>query len=131
MISFGPELVGRTEKTLVALLRRNLAGTGLDEQQYVTLKVASDLAPSHDLTEALRERAHFADAAQLVTALTDSGLLNDGRLSAAGATLLDQILTSSAGQSAVIWTDIHEDDVAATTRVLNLVMARAEAALAR
>ena len=100
MISFGPELVGRTEKTLVALLRRNLADTGLDEQQYVTLKVASDLAPSRDLTEALRERAHFADAAQLVTALTDSGLLNDGRLSAAGATLLDQILTSSAGQSA-------------------------------
>jgi hypothetical protein len=128
MISFGPELIGRTEKTLVALLRRNLADTGLDEQQYVTLKVASTLAPSEDPAEAVRRRAHFADAAQIVT-LTNSGLLSDGRLSPAGATLLDQIVAKSAGQSTAIWTELPEDDVAATTRVLNTVLARAEAVL--
>ena len=129
MISFGPELVGRTEKTLVALLRANLADTGLDEQQYVTLRVASALAPSEDLTEAVRARAHFADAAQIVTTLTNSGLLSDGRLSPAGASLLDQILAQSAAQSTAIWTEMPEDDVAATTRVLNTVLARAEAVL--
>jgi hypothetical protein len=129
VISFGPELVGRTEKTLVALLRRNLAGTGLDEQQYVTLKVASTLAPSEDLAEAVRGRAHFADAAQIVTALTNSGLLNDGRLTPAGATLLEKILAESARQSTAIWTDMPEHDVAATTRVLNTVLTRAEAVL--
>jgi hypothetical protein len=129
MISFGPELVGRTEKTLVALLRRNLADTGLDEQQYVTLKVASTLAPSEDLAEAMRRRAHFADAAKIVTTLTNGGLLSDGRLSPAGATLLDQILAKSAAQSTAIWTELPEDDVAATTRVLNTVLARAEAVL--
>jgi hypothetical protein len=129
MISFGPELVGRTEKTLVALLRRNLTDTGLDEQQYVTLKVASTLATSEDLAESVRRRAHFADAAQIVTTLTDGGLLSDGRLSPAGATLLDQILARSAGQSTAIWTELPDDDVAATTRVLNTVLARAEAVL--
>ena len=129
MISFGPELVGRTEKNLVALLRRNLADTGLDEQQYVTLKVASTLAISEDLAEAVRGRAHFADAAQIVTTLTNGGLLSDGQLSPSGATLLEKILARSAGQSTAIWTDIPDDDVAATTRVLNTVLARAEAVL--
>ena len=129
MISFGPELIGRTEKTLVALLHRNLADTGLDEQQYVTLKVASTLTPSDDLTKAVRERAHFADAAQIVTTLTRGGLLIDGRLSPAGASLLDRILTRSALQTAAIWTEIPEDDVAATTRVLNTVLTRAHAEL--
>jgi hypothetical protein len=130
MISFGPELIGRTEKSLVAILRRTLVDTELDEQQYVTLKIASTLAPSQDLTEALRERAHFADAPQLVATLTDDGLLTDGRLSPAGASLLDRILTRSASQSAAIWTEIPEEDVAATTRVLNMVLVRAEAVLA-
>jgi hypothetical protein len=131
VISFGPELVGRTEKTLVALLRRNLADTGLEEQQYVTLKVASTLGPSEDLAEAVRGRAHFADAAQIVSTLTAGGLLSDGRLSPAGATVLDQILTKSAAQSTTIWTELPDDDVATTTRVLNTVLARAEAVLAR
>jgi hypothetical protein len=130
MISFGPELVGRTEKTLGALLRHILADTGLDERQYVTLKVASTLATSEDLIEAVRGRAHFDDAAQIVTTLTDRGLLSGGRLSDAGATLLDQILARSAGQSTAIWTELPADDVDATTRVLNTVLARAEAILA-
>jgi hypothetical protein len=129
MISFGPELVGRTEKTLVALLRRNLAGTGLDEHQYVTLKVASTLALSEDLAEAVRGRAHLTDAAQIVTTLTNDGLLSDGQLSPAGTTLLNQVLARSADQSAAIWTEIPDDDLAATTRVLNTVLARAETVL--
>jgi hypothetical protein len=129
MISFGPELVGRTEKALVALLRRNLTDTGLDEHQYVTLKVASTLAPSEDLTAAVQGRAHLAHAAQLVTTLTNAGLLSNGRLSAAGTTLLNQVLARSADQSAAIWTELPDDDVAATTRVLNTVLARAETVL--
>lgn len=130
MISFGPELIGRTEKTLAALLRGTLADTGLDERQYVTLKVASTLAPSEDLSEAVRARAHFADAPQIVTTLTDGGLLSEGRPSPAGVALLDQILASSAGRLSAIWTEMPEDEVAATTRVLNTVLMRAEALMA-
>ena len=37
---FGPQLIGETEKTLTALLRRFLADTGLSEPQWVTLRVA-------------------------------------------------------------------------------------------
>lgn len=39
-VPFGPVLVGQTEKTLQALLRRTLAGTGLSEPQWVTLRLA-------------------------------------------------------------------------------------------
>ena len=38
--TFGPQLIGQTEKTLQALLRRALAGTGLDERQWVALRLA-------------------------------------------------------------------------------------------
>jgi hypothetical protein len=129
MIAFGPELLGRTEKTLVTLLQRNLADTGLDEQQYVTLKVASSLDPSQDLVDAVHSRAHFADAAEIVATLAERGLLSAGHLSPAGTALLDQILTAAAGQTATIWTDLPDDEVAAATRVLNTVLERAEAAL--
>jgi hypothetical protein len=129
MIGFGPELIGRTEKTLGALLRRNLADTGLNEREYVTLKVASTLTPTEDLSEAVGRRAHFTDAAQIVRTLAERGLLSDERLSPAGATLLNQVLATSASQAPAIWTDIPEDDVAATERVLNLVLARAQVVL--
>ena len=131
MINFGPELVGRAEKTLGALLGRMLIGTGLDEREYVTLKVASTLAPTDDLTEAVRTRAHFDDAPEIVAALTGRGVLQDGHLSSTGAILLEQILARAADQSAAIWTQLPEDDVAATTRVLNTVLDRADAILTR
>ena len=38
---FGPQLIGETEKTLNALLRRLLQGTGLTEPQWVTLRLAN------------------------------------------------------------------------------------------
>jgi hypothetical protein len=42
---FGPQLIGETEKTLDALLRQFLEGTGLTESQWVTLRRAGPLAP--------------------------------------------------------------------------------------
>jgi len=38
--TFSTQLVGRTEKTLNAILARLLAGTGLTEPQWVTLTLA-------------------------------------------------------------------------------------------
>jgi hypothetical protein len=40
---FGPQLIGETEKTLNAILRRLLQGTGLSEPQWVTLRLAGQL----------------------------------------------------------------------------------------
>ena len=36
---FGTQLIGQTEKTLNAILDRLLAGSGLDESQWITLTV--------------------------------------------------------------------------------------------
>ena len=87
---FGPQLIGETEKTLNALLRRFLEGTGLTEPQWVTLRLADLLDGSvgaDGLAAAVADRAHFADAADLVGELTDRGLLDDGRLTSAGREL--------------------------------------------
>ncbi|MEQ6902113.1 hypothetical protein ABLM29_13410, partial [Nocardioides sp. YIM 152588] len=41
MTAFGPQLIGATEKTLSALLRHELAGSGLTEPEWVTLRLAA------------------------------------------------------------------------------------------
>ncbi len=45
---FGPQLIGETEKTLNALLRRFLEEPGLTEPQWVTLRLAGLLDRSVD-----------------------------------------------------------------------------------
>ena len=59
---FGPPLIGETEKTLNALLRRSLEGTRLTEPQWVTLRLADLLEGSVNgdgLRAAVADRAHF------------------------------------------------------------------------
>ena len=98
---FGPQLIGQTEKTLQALLRRALAGTGLDERQWVSLR----LADQHDGT-ALRDRiadqAKFDDADQLVAALEQRGLIAGQAPTADGHRLLETISAKSAALSGPI-----------------------------
>ena len=90
-IPFGPQLLGETEKTLVALLRRFLEPFELTEPQWVTLRLAEQLDGSVDsegLAHAVAERAHFRDAAELVVHVTERGLLDHGRPTAAGRDVL-------------------------------------------
>jgi len=57
---FGPQLIGETEKTLSALLRMFLDGTGLTEPQWVTLRLADLLdgaVDAHGLAAAAADRA--------------------------------------------------------------------------
>jgi len=129
---FGPQLIGETEKTVNALLRRFLQGTGLTEPQWVTLRLADLLDGSGgagDLAAAVADRAHFADAADLVSELTDRGLLGDGRPTPAGRELTAGVQATIATETAAIWDDLPADDVAAATRVLNEVVTRARAVL--
>jgi hypothetical protein len=130
---FSPRLIGETEKTLGALLRRFLEGTGLTESEWVTLRLADELdgsVGSDGLAAALSDRAHFADAIELVHGLTDRGLLDDGCLTSVGRDLTAEVQAKITAQTAPIWQDLPIDDVAATTRVLNEVIARARAVLA-
>jgi hypothetical protein len=130
---FGPQLIGETEKTLNAVLRRHLDGT-LTEPEWVTLRIASmlDGTVDHDgLVAAVGDRAHFADAPELVDELTARVLLADGRLTPTGTGLVTRLQTAIADDSRGIFGDLDDHDVAATARVLEAVLGRARAVLAR
>jgi hypothetical protein len=129
---FGPQLIGETEKTLNALLRRFLRETGLSEPQGVTLRVADLLDGSVDadgLAAAVADRAHLTDAADLVGELTNRGLIDDGRLTSAGRELTTTVQATITSETAPIWDSLPAADVAAATRVLNEVVTRARVAL--
>jgi hypothetical protein len=132
-IPFGPVLLGQTEKTLQALLRDTLAGTGLSEPQWVTLRVATMLEAERldgdvdrgGLISAVVDRAKFADAADLVDVLTERGLVSGGRPTDAGRDLVTTVLAASDSTNGSVWRDLPADDVDAATRVLNEVLRRA------
>jgi hypothetical protein len=130
---FGPQLIGETEKTLNALLRRFLADTGLTEPDWVTLRLAGQLdsgVGEEGLVAALRDRTHFDDASDLVDALTARGLLEDGRLDSSGRGLIAAVQARIETETAPLWEGLAEADVASATRVLNEVVARAHRLLA-
>ena len=124
--TFGPQLIGETEKTLQALLRRALTGTGLDERLWVALRL-SDQSDRTPLRERVAERAHFEDADQLVTALENLHLVANDAPTTDGRTTLRSVLAKSAALSGPIWDDIADADAAA--RALTEVLARARTAL--
>ena len=129
---FGPRLIGETEKTLNALLRQFLEGTGLTEPQWVTLRLADLLDGSVDtdgLAAAVADRAHFPDASELVHELTNRGLLDDGQLTPVGRELTAAIQDTITTQTAPIWDDLPANDVAGATRVLNELVTRARIVL--
>jgi hypothetical protein len=129
---FGPQLIGETEKTLSALLRRSLEGTGLTEPQWVTLRLADLLdgvIDAHGLAAAVAGRAQFVNAAHLVRQLTSRDLLENGRLTSAGRSLIATVQTTITAETTPIWDHLPDDDVAAATRVLNEVVTRARAVL--
>ena len=133
-IPFGPQLIGQTEKALGALLHRFLEGSGLDERQWVTLRLADQLqaADAAELASSVSQRAHFPDAAGIVAGLTERGLLADGRLTPAAGEMVTGVQARIDGgeQTPPIWDDLDPDDVEATTRILNLVLDRAQQNLA-
>jgi hypothetical protein len=124
-VPFGPQLVGETEKTLNVLLRRSLAGSGLDEQQWVTLRVASQHdGPVGTLASRVADRAHFTQAESLVEQLEEKGLLAHERPTPEGQALLSDVL----GGNSTIWQDVP--DAVAAARALSVVLDRARAAIA-
>jgi|KBSSwiStaDraftv2_1062776.scaffolds.fasta_scaffold02765_17 hypothetical protein len=120
---FGPQLVGQTEKTLQALLRQSLTTTGLDERQWVTLRLATQ-DDGRPLTVRAADLARFDDADQLVSELEHRGLLKDDAPTAAGDAVLQDVLSGTTA----LWNDIPDAEAAA--RALSLVLERARLALA-
>ncbi len=128
MVPFGPVLVGQTEKTLQALLRHTLTGTGLSEPEWVTLRLATMVEGHVDrlgLISVVADRAKFADATAIVDALTERGLVVDGQPTRNGRELVSTVLAASEASSGTVWRDLPTADVEAATRVLNEVLRRA------
>ncbi|QDP97833.1 MarR family transcriptional regulator [Microlunatus elymi] len=132
-ISFGPELVGTTAKTLQVLLRRALDGTELTEPQWVTLRLAGrgESADADALVAAARDRAHFENAADLVETLTARDLLADGALTESARTLMAGVRERTAALAGGLWEDLPAADVAATERILNTLLERGREVLSR
>ena len=93
--TFGPQLIGETEKTLQALLRRALTDSGLSERLWVALRVA-DLPDGRALRDRLADRAQFEDAHELVTALERRHLVTADAPTLDGRAVLERVLAKSA-----------------------------------
>ena len=130
MTEFGPQLIGQIEKTLNAMLRDILASADLTEPQWVTLRLASQHDGAAPLADVVADRARFDDAAAIVAALRDRGLLDGDRLAPAGADLLGTLGARTEQLAAPLFAGFDPEDVAATERVLNLLLERARGTLA-
>src|SRR5262249_40544235 len=99
-----------------------------------TLRLAEMLDSTADagsLAHALADRAQFRDGASLVDGLTARGLLDGGRLTAAGRGVVAGLRAVIAAATSEIWDDLPLEDVEAATSVLNEVVERVRAVLAR
>ena len=124
MTTFGPQLIGATEKTLNALLNHVLAETGLTEPQWVTLRLAGQNTSAAPLGAVVRGRARFADADAIVDDLSRRGLIAGNTLTPAGRELITGLESRITSLTAPVWAELAPDDVAATERVLTSVTAR-------
>jgi hypothetical protein len=140
--TFAPRVIGETEKALNAILRRQLAGTGLTEPQWITLTmtVAGGGTADRDqlvarLAGVLKvsdEQAHalIAElaAAQLLQAPGDEG--SPIEVTDAGRRLHGRIRTAVTEITGRMWSDLPAEDLAVASRVLSTVLERANAELA-
>jgi DNA-binding MarR family transcriptional regulator len=139
--TFSAQLLGQTEKAANAILDRLLADPGLTEAQWVTLaitamgggaldhgqltdRVAGALKVSHAEAQA---RITDLARAQLLRVPDDEHALVE--LTDAGEQLHAQIRAATTQITQRLWGDLPVEDLATTGRVLNTVLARANAEL--
>lgn len=139
--TFSPQLIGQTEKTLNAILDRQLAGTGLTEPLWVTLTltVMGGSTSRDELVGRVAGALHIgtAEALDRVTKLADDRLLRISRDDVPSVTLTDrgkQLYAEIRGAVTEIterlWGDLPADDLAVAGRLLSIVLERANVELA-
>lgn len=143
LATLNPSIVGQAEKAHTAILKKVLAGTTLDERQWITLQLAlggGDSVGRDDLLERVSAAAKYepADVATAITALTDASLLDE--LPGAGSRLavtsegrdLVSALRARVGQTIEgAYGLVPPDDLATAARVLTTITARLSEELAR
>jgi DNA-binding MarR family transcriptional regulator len=139
---FDAQILGRTEKTLNAILGQLLSGSGVTEHQWValTLAVADDgqtgrAGYTGHVSSALR--VSEARAGAQISELAAAGLIELPASEAArvtvtssGRQLYDRVRTATAAITQRMWGDLPVADLEAAGRVLSTVLRRADDYLA-
>jgi len=140
--TFSPRVIGQAEKTLNAILGRQLAGTGLTEPQWVILTLAVTSGGTAGREEFTRmvagalkiseteARAHVSDmvAAQQLQVTSEAPAVT---VTGAARQLHSRISAAIAEITQRLWGDLPADDLATAGRVLAIITDRANAELAR
>jgi len=134
-----PRLIGETEKSLNAILDRLLAGTNLDEHQWVTLTLTMSLTGDGpiDREDLVGRVAHAlkvddARARARIDELKAAGLLDvaegeGAQVSAteSGQRLHARVRTGTAEIVDRLWGDLPAEDLTVAARILSVVRDRA------
>ena len=137
-----PRVIGQAEKTLNAILARQLAGTGLTEPEWVilTLAATSGEPPGRDqFTRTVADALKISEAgarARIGAMVTAQQLQITGEGSAVtvtGAALQvhERIRAATVSITQQLWGDLPAGDLATAGRVLAIITERANAELAR
>jgi hypothetical protein len=140
--TFSTRVIGQAEKTLNAILGRELAGTGLTEPQWVilTLAVTGGGAADRDrftsmVADALKisEAEAKARVADMVTAqqLNITGQGSAVTVTGTAQQLHSRIRAAITEITQRLWGDLPAEDLATAGRVLAIITERANAELAR
>jgi len=133
-LPFGAQLIGRTEKSLGALLNGIIAGSGLSEPEYVTLRVCSDHVGDSRGTVVAQLSAVFRKgedhAAELLERLAGAGWIgiddaDTVQLTSDGRELHRRLVADTDALTGRLWGDLPADDLAVAAGVLGTVLRRA------
>ncbi|MCW3063185.1 MAG: hypothetical protein JWN32_357 [Solirubrobacterales bacterium] len=135
------QYIGRTERTLRALMDQVLAGAGGTFHQWVALNFTASGGESIDRSQLVGQLANAVRidgtaAEATITEMTDERLLQTASgslvaLSDAGRERYARTRAAIEQTTAPLFADIPADDMAAARRVLTTVAERADTQLAR
>lgn len=137
-----PAIVGQAEKAHAAILKRLLAGTSLDEQQWITLQFAAgagDALGRGDLVTRVSGTAQYGHAAveAAIAALVDASLIkkvpgtdDQVAVTAEGRTLLTTLRSKVTEFIGPAYGAITPEDSATAARVLITITAKLNEELA-
>jgi DNA-binding MarR family transcriptional regulator len=142
LATLNPSIVGQTEKAHNAILHRILAGTTLDEKQWITLQLALAAGATIDRVQLVTRVASTAkfdptDVTAAIAALTGAGFVQavhgeGGQLSVteAGRELVEKLRGDTRRAVSRAYGAIPAEDLATAARVLTTITAKLSEELA-
>ncbi|TQF68375.1 hypothetical protein FK531_14925 [Rhodococcus spelaei] len=140
-VTLNPSVIGQAEKHHTAVLTRALAGTTLDEKQWIvlnqTVAAGAPVDPAAHITRvAAMTQWNPGDAGNALTALLESGLLRETSADLVeptedGTALAGKVRAETGAIVAAAYGAVSPEDLATAARVLTTITARMAEELAR